>query len=111
MNPTALTHWHRLVSERDAAGLDDGAPRRHVAREVAHRRRRVALRKEQVGLGLGVTLVPDATQQLPDFVRQVFATPITLSGLTAIILSLALPEEAGETAAVDLSEERAEAAE
>jgi hypothetical protein len=22
MNPTALTHWHRLVSERDAAGLD-----------------------------------------------------------------------------------------
>lgn len=44
------------------------------------------------GLGLGVTLVPDATQHLPDFIRQVFATPITLSGLSAIILSLVIPE-------------------
>ena len=74
-------------------------------------RRKAYIMAVSFGLGLGVTLVPDATQQLPDFVRQVFATPITLSGLTAIILSLALPEEAGETAAVDLSEERAEAAE
>lgn len=74
-------------------------------------RRKAYIMAVSFGLGLGVTLVPDATQQLPDFVRQVFATPITLSGLTAIILSLALPEEAGETAAVDLSEERPEAAE
>ena len=45
------------------------------------------------GLGLGVTLVPNATQHLPDFIKQVVATPITLAGLSAIILSLVLPEE------------------
>lgn len=55
-------------------------------------RRRAYIMAVSFGLGLGVTLVPEATQQLPDFVRQVFATPITLSGLTAILLSLALPE-------------------
>lgn len=49
------------------------------------------------GLGLGVTLVPNATQHLPDFIKQVVATPITLAGLSAIILSLVLPEDAEET--------------
>ena len=45
------------------------------------------------GLGLGVTLVPEATQNLPSFLKQVVATPITLAGLSAIILSLVIPEE------------------
>ncbi|MCQ0989507.1 nucleobase:cation symporter-2 family protein [Jiella marina] len=55
-------------------------------------RRKAYIMAVSFGLGLGVTLVPDATQQLPDFIRQVFATPITLSGLAAILLSLILPE-------------------
>lgn len=57
-------------------------------------RRRVYIMAISFGLGLGVTLVPDATQNLPELVRQVIATPITLSGLSAIILSLVIPETA-----------------
>lgn len=52
------------------------------------------------GLGLGVTLVPNATQHLPDFIKQVVATPITLAGLSAIILSLVLPEETSDATPV-----------
>lgn len=56
-------------------------------------RRKVYIMAISFGLGLGVTLVPDATQHMPTFMKQVVATPITLAGLSAIILSLALPEE------------------
>lgn len=73
-------------------------------------RRKAYIMAISFGLGLGVTLVPDATQQLPDFVRQVFATPITLSGLSAILLSLLLPEEQAKPAAVDLGQARETAA-
>ncbi|MEN3794030.1 nucleobase:cation symporter-2 family protein [Fulvimarina sp. MAC3] len=66
-------------------------------------RRKVYIMAISFGLGLGVTLVPDATQQLPDFVRQVFATPITLSGISAILLSLLLPEEEVEPASADVT--------
>lgn len=59
-------------------------------------RRKVYIMAISFGLGLGVTLVPDATQHMPDFLKQVVATPITLAGLSAIILSLALPEEQDE---------------
>lgn len=56
-------------------------------------RRKVYIMAISFGLGLGVTLVPDATQHMPTFLKQVVATPITLAGLSAIILSLVLPEE------------------
>lgn len=44
------------------------------------------------GFGLGVTLVPDALKGLPDGLRHVFSSPITVSGLMAIVLTLILPE-------------------
>lgn len=56
-------------------------------------RKKVYIMAVSFGLGLGVTLVPEATQHLPDVARQVFATPITLSGLSAIILTLLIPED------------------
>ena len=56
--------------------------------------RRVYIMAVSFGLSLGVILVPAATQHLPDFIKQVVATPITLAGLSAIILSLAIPETA-----------------
>ncbi|WP_460275458.1 uracil-xanthine permease family protein [Celeribacter sp. ULVN23_4] len=59
--------------------------------------RRVYIMAVSFGLALGVTLVPDATQHLPTFLKQVFAAPITLAGLSAIILSLAIPEDAHAT--------------
>jgi len=55
--------------------------------------RRIYIMAVSFGLALGVTLVPDATQHLPNFMKQVFASPITLAGLSAIILSLAIPED------------------
>ncbi len=54
--------------------------------------RRIYIMAVSFGLGLGVTLVPDATQHLPTLLKQVVAAPITLAGLSAIILSLVLPE-------------------
>ncbi|KEO51489.1 xanthine permease [Thioclava pacifica DSM 10166] len=75
--------------------------------------RRVYIMAVSFGLGLGVTLVPDATQHLPVLLKQVVATPITLSGLSAILLSLLIPEgaqseseleEAGEEAPVSAAE-------
>lgn len=67
--------------------------------------RKVYIMAISFGLGLGVTLVPEALQHLPDFLKQVVATPITIAGLSAIILSLVLPEEApkakGELAAAE----------
>lgn len=62
-------------------------------------RRKVYIMAISFGLGLGVTLVPDATQHMPTFLKQVVATPITLAGLSAIILSLILPEEASADSA------------
>jgi xanthine permease XanP len=58
-------------------------------------RRKIYIMAVSFGLGLGVTLVPDAIKGLPAIVQQVFATPITLSGLSAILLSLVIPEKAG----------------
>ncbi|NIY99070.1 purine permease [Salipiger sp. HF18] len=55
-------------------------------------RKKVYIMAVSFGLGLGVTLVPDATQNLPTFLKQVVATPITLAGLSAIILSLLIPD-------------------
>ncbi|RYH09955.1 nucleobase:cation symporter-2 family protein [Tropicimonas sp. IMCC6043] len=59
--------------------------------------RRIYIMAVSFGLALGVTLVPDSTQNLPVFLQQVFAAPITIAGLSAIILSLVLPEDAEPT--------------
>ena len=68
--------------------------------------RRVNIMAVSFGLGLGVTLVPEATQHLPDLLKQVVATPITLAGLAAIVLSLAIPEGAkSESEIEDAAEE------
>lgn len=69
-------------------------------------RKKVYIMAVSFGLGLGVTLVPEATQNLPDFLKQVVATPITLAGLSAIILSLLIPEpeETGDVTVTDAEE-------
>ncbi len=60
-------------------------------------KKKVYIMAVSFGLSLGVTLVPDATQHLPTFLKQVVATPITLAGLSAIILSLVLPDAEMDT--------------
>ena len=44
-----------------------------------------------LGMGLGVQLVPEALSGLPDTARQIFASPITTGGLSAILCTLLLP--------------------
>ena len=45
-----------------------------------------------LALGVGVALVPDALKQLPDALRKILGSSVTVTGLTAIILTLAIPE-------------------
>jgi xanthine permease XanP len=51
------------------------------------------------GTGLGVALNPEVLGQMPKPVQNIFGSAITTGGLSAIILSLVLPEESAEKAA------------
>lgn len=46
-----------------------------------------------IGMGLGVSMVPDVLSQLPELVRNVLISPVAMGAITAILLSLFLPEE------------------
>lgn len=46
-----------------------------------------------IGMGLGVSMVPDVLSQLPELVRNVLMSPVAMGAITAILLSLFLPEE------------------
>ena len=50
-----------------------------------------------LGLGIGVLLQPAATTGLPDWLSTMFASPITVAGITAILLELILPTAPGQT--------------
>ncbi len=45
-----------------------------------------------LSFGLGVALVPDVLKELPQSLQQVLGSPITISGLMAILLTLVLPD-------------------
>jgi len=44
------------------------------------------------GMGLGVQLVPQVLNHFPETLKNIFSSPITTGGLTAIITNLAIPE-------------------
>ncbi|MGI9278742.1 MAG: uracil-xanthine permease family protein [Endozoicomonas sp.] len=58
-------------------------------------RRQVMIIAVSIGLGLGVTIVPDVLSQMPALVKNIFGSSITTGGLTAILLTLFLPEDSG----------------
>lgn len=62
------------------------------------------------GFGLGVAMVPDALSGLPDAVQKVIGSPITISGITAILLTLLLPDGSRQDDAEDASAPTAEPA-
>ncbi len=43
------------------------------------------------GLGFGVAYVPEFLSKAPEAVRQIFSSPVTTGGLTALILNIVLP--------------------
>ena len=55
-------------------------------------RKRIFVISVSLGLGLGVTLVPDALRGLPEAVRNILGSGVTIAGLSAILLTLAIPE-------------------
>jgi xanthine permease XanP len=55
-------------------------------------RKRIFVISISLALGVGVALVPDALKQLPDALRNILGSSVTVTGLTAIILTLAIPE-------------------
>ncbi|RLU03729.1 MAG: purine permease [Ketobacter sp.] len=56
-------------------------------------RRKMLIMAVAFGVGLGVSMVPDLLAATPKLVQNVFGSPITTGGLTAIILNLILPDE------------------
>ncbi|GLR71932.1 uracil-xanthine permease family protein [Agaribacter marinus] len=55
-------------------------------------RRRSLIISTSLGAGLGVLMVPDAIQQLPEFVKNILSSAVTTAGFTAIFMSLLIPE-------------------
>jgi xanthine permease XanP len=46
-----------------------------------------------IGMGLGVSMVPEVLSQLPELLRNVLMSPVAMGAIMAISLSLFLPEE------------------
>jgi xanthine permease XanP len=55
-------------------------------------RRKVIIIAVSLGLGLGLALVPDVFAKTPDLVQNIFSSAAATAGLTAMLLSLLLPE-------------------
>jgi len=55
-------------------------------------RRKSLIIATSLGIGLGVLVVPEALQQLPEGIRNVLSSSVTTAGFTAIIMTLLLPE-------------------
>jgi xanthine permease XanP len=55
-------------------------------------RRKVIIIAVSFGLGLGLALVPEVFAKTPDLVQSIFSSAAATAGLTAMLLSLVLPE-------------------
>lgn len=58
-------------------------------------RRGLLIMSMSLGLGLGVTFVPEIIQHLPQSLRNVFSSGISTGGICAIVLNLILPRDSG----------------
>ncbi|MAZ89937.1 MAG: xanthine permease XanP [Cellvibrionaceae bacterium] len=56
-------------------------------------RRKVIILAVSFGLGLGLAMVPDLLVKAPQLVQNIFSSPVATAGLSAIVLSMLLPEE------------------
>lgn len=55
-------------------------------------RRNMMIVAISVGMGIGVSSVPDVLQALPDMLENILKSPVAMGAITAIVLSLILPE-------------------
>lgn len=54
-------------------------------------RRAMMIMALSFGLGLGVMMVPQVLDHMPEAIKQIFGSPVTTGGLTAIITNIILP--------------------
>lgn len=66
-----------------------------ILTEAGLHRRNVMIVAISLGLGLGVASVPEVLSQMPEALKNIFGSPITIGAFSAILLSLFLPEEHG----------------
>jgi xanthine permease XanP len=64
-----------------------------ILSEAGLHRRNVLIVAISLGLGLGVAAVPEALAHMPDALKNIFGSPITIGALSAIALNIFLPEE------------------
>jgi xanthine permease XanP len=67
-------------------------------------RRKVIIIAVSLGLGLGLALVPDVFAKTPDLVQNIFSSAAATAGITAMLLSLILPELKGQQDQLDNKE-------
>ncbi|MEM6462387.1 MAG: solute carrier family 23 protein [Pseudomonadota bacterium] len=59
-------------------------------------RKRIYVISLSLGFGLGVALVPEALQPLPEVLQRIFGSPITTTGIVAVLSSLVIPDTVPE---------------
>ena len=67
-----------------------------ILAEAGLNRRNMLIVSISLGLGLGVAAVPDVLSQLPEVLKNIFGSPITIGAFSAILLNLFLPREPEE---------------
>ncbi len=67
-----------------------------ILAEAGLNRRNMLIVAISLGLGLGVAAVPDVLSHLPDVLKNIFGSPITIGAFSAILLNLFLPREPEE---------------
>lgn len=67
-----------------------------ILSEAGLHRRNVLIVAISLGLGLGVAGVPEVLSQMPDVLKNIFGSPITIGAFSAILLNVFLPDEAHE---------------
>jgi xanthine permease XanP len=79
-----------------------------ILAQVELNRRNMLIMAVAFGLGLGVTMVPDALTNLPDLIKNVLSSSITTGGLAAIILNLLFSEQSPQAASDTVTGEKVE---
>lgn len=69
-----------------------------ILSEAGLGRRNMLIVSISIGLGLGVAGVPEVLSQMPEALKNIFGSPITIGAFTAIALNILLPEDTGEAA-------------
>ena len=64
-----------------------------ILAEAGLHRRNMLIVAISLGMGLGIAAVPEVLRELPQALRNIFESPITVGALCAIVLNIFLPEE------------------